>query len=157
MMRNLIFIFLCFFSLQLLGQGANSKGINPRTVNPNGISVSLGGPGFYGSLSYDYFTSGKINIEAGVGLYALFGGIKYHLMGDQNNNWTPYIGINGVYVWVIDLIFEDDDDINPVFVYAPVGIHYISRGGFSFAVEGAAFMGAGEFVPFGALKFGYHF
>ena len=145
------------FVFQLLCLGLLCQDIiNPRLLNRHGIILSGGGPGLYGSLSYDYFISSNVDVEVGAGPLTVFGGIKYHIDGHKNKNWTPYLGCYGMYIWIFEL-FSDDDDDGPIAVYIPVGVQYIGKKRFSFAVEVAGMQGFGEFIEFGAVKFGYRF
>lgn len=127
---------------------------NPRTSHPDAIVLSVGGPGLYGSLSYEHFISPSTNIELGSGPYTAFAGIKYHIGGNEDKQWTPYIGGYGIYLWIFE-IFDDDDEVSPFAAYIPIGIQYTGNGKVSFAIEVAALAGAGEVLPFGSLKLGY--
>ncbi|MCB9211686.1 MAG: hypothetical protein H6609_20175 [Ignavibacteriales bacterium] len=68
--------------------------LNPRIENRFGTNINILGPTVLLSFSIDYFVTPDINIETGLGIMGYFGGIKYHLFGnDVNKKWTPYLGI----------------------------------------------------------------
>ena len=129
---------------------------NPRKQNPLGLNLTLGGPSYSASLSADYFVSPSFNIEAGGGLIGFYGGIKYHIGGNKSKNWTPYLGlyINGIPQ--INLFSSSSGDFQ-IGTYVPLGMQYMSSGGFTFAIEAAGGYTNDNFIPWGALKFGYHF
>lgn len=148
-MKTIIYIFL-MFALPFLGFSQS----NPRTSRPDAIVLSIGGPGLYGSLSYEHFLSSTANIEIGSGPYTAFAGIKYHFGGDTNKKWTPYVGGYVIYLWIFQ-IFDDDDEPSPFAAYLPAGIQFTGNNKISFAIEGAVLAGPGEVFPFGSIKLGY--
>ena len=120
------------------------------------MNIVVGGPSAILSLSVDYFISPSFNLEAGLGIFGYYGGVKYHLFGDKKGkNWTPYIGVSATRI-VLSGFFN----IDKTGLYIPVGIQYIATRDFSFGVEAAAFYveGTNTLPPvWGALRFGYHF
>jgi hypothetical protein len=132
-----------------------ARGSNPRLNNRLGLNIIMGGPSTVLSLSFDCFITSSVNIEAGAGLLGVFGGMKYHFLGSDNNvNWTPYLGLFAAYN-----INYDDEYTN---LYIPLGLQYTGNKGFRFAVELAGIL-VKDFdysyviLPvWGAIKFGYH-
>ena len=127
---------------------------NPRIEKPDAIIFSVGGPGLYGSLSFEHFISSTTNIEIGAGIFTGFAGIKFHFAGDTDRKWTPYIGGYGIYLWIFE-VFDDDDNPSSFAAYLPLGIQYTGHGKFSFAIEAAALAGSEDVFYFGSLKLGY--
>lgn len=111
-------------SLQLIAQDNN-----PRREFRNGISVYAVGPNVVGSVSYDYFISPILNLEAGIGFIGVHGGFRLHLSGNRGEKrWTPYIGASIAR----SLYRSVGTDYVP---YFPIGMHYIGKDQFNFAVE----------------------
>jgi hypothetical protein len=138
---------------------------NPRLDNRFGVNINIGSPTIGLSVSFDCFITSSVNIEAGGGLFGLFGGIKYHFFGSKNTaNWTPYLGLFIARNLTADFdIFgtSSGDDWNTN-LYFPVGIQYISKEGFTFGAELAGRIlvpeiAVAQFPFWGAIKFGYHF
>jgi hypothetical protein len=152
LMKKLFVVFICLSALHLIAQ----ENQNPRMLHKNGVVLSVGGPGVYGSISYENFISPTTHIEVGVGPATIFGGIRYHVGGNKSKSWTPYIGGYGVYIWLFE-VFEDDDNESPIGAYIPFGFHYIDNKGISLSFEVAGLAGAGDVLPFGSFKAGYHF
>ena len=125
---------------------------NPRLNNRFGVNIIMGGPSLVLSGSLDYFITSSVNIEAGIGLFGAFGGMKYHFSGSKNTaNWTPYLGL----FYGANLSLETDTYTN---LYVPLGLQYTGNKGFTFAVElaGRLEFGDGFFPVWGAIKFGFH-
>ena len=139
---------------------------NPRLNNRFGVNIIMGGPSLVLSGSLDYFITSSVNIEAGIGLFGAFGGMKYHFSGSKNTaNWTPYLGL----FYGANLSLETDTYTN---LYVPLGLQYTGSKGFVFAVEIAGIFVVKElndyssFFPnsseilispvWGAIKLGYH-
>ena len=57
---------------------------NPRLNNRLGVGINIGSPTILLSFSLDYFITSSVNIEAGIGLFGAFGGMKYHFSGSKN-------------------------------------------------------------------------
>ena len=142
---------------------------NPRLNNRLGVGINIGSPTILLSFSLDYFITSSINIEAGIGLFGAFGGMKYHFSGSKNTaNWTPYLGLFYAY----NLSIFNNKNTN---LYVPLGLQYTSNEGFTFGVELAGrFLITSPnnsfslfdktydysdyiFPLWGAIKFGYHF
>jgi len=139
---------------------------NPRLNNRFGVNMIMLGPSLVLSGSLDYFITSSVNIEAGIGLFGAFGGMKYHFSGSKNTaNWTPYLGL----FYGANLDIEIDSYTN---LYVPLGFQYTGNKGFIFAVELAgrfllndryenndSFFSSdySDFIPiWGAIKFGRH-
>ena len=135
---------------------------NPRLNNRLGVGINIGSPTILLSFSLDYFITSSVNIEAGIGLFGAFGGMKYHFSGSKNTaNWTPYLGLFYAY----NLSIFNNKNTN---LYVPLGLQYTSNEGFTFGVELAgrflityannSYSSLDYFVPlWGAIKMGYHF
>ena len=142
---------------------------NPRLNNRLGVGINIGSPTILLSFSLDYFITSSVNIEAGIGLFGAFGGMKYHFSGSKNTaNWTPYLGLFYAY----NLSIFNNKNTN---LYVPLGLQYTSNEGFTFGVELAGrFLITSPnnsfslfdktydysdyiFPLWGAIKFGYHF
>jgi hypothetical protein len=139
---------------------------NPRLDNRFGVNINIGSPTIGLSVSFDCFITSSVNIEAGGGLFGLFGGIKYHFFGSKNTaNWTPYLGLFYAY----NLSIFNNENTN---LYVPLGLQYTSNEGFTFGVELAGrflitsannssslFDNSSDYIVplWGAIKFGYHF
>ena len=127
---------------------------NPRLNNRLGLNIIMGGPSTVLSLSFDFFITSSVNIEAGAGFWGLFSGMKYHFLGSKNTaKWTPYLGLFYAYN-----ITYDDEYTN---IYIPLGLQYTGNKGFRFAVELAGILGKdidySYAIPiWGAIKFGFH-
>jgi hypothetical protein len=131
---------------------------NPREIHKLGLNANFGGPTLFISASLDYFVAPNFNFETGIGLIGMYGGFKYHLMGNKaKNNWTPYIGLYMSAIPAINLGFGES---SPALfgMYFPVGIQYLANKGLTYGFEIAyyALDNAGPNV-YGALKVGYHF
>ncbi len=100
---------------------------NQRQVRPWGLSIYGGSPSLIVSVSADYFVNSNINLEIGGGAFGFFGGGKYHFFGKTTKNWTPYTG-------VFLAVYGETVGTDYLF-YFPVGIQYIGKKGFNFAVE----------------------
>ena len=139
---------------------------NPRLDNRFGVNINIGSPTIGFSVSFDCFITSSVNIEAGIGLFGAFGGMKYHFSGSKNTaNWTPYLGL----FYGANLSLESDAYTN---LYVPLGLQYTGNKGFVFAVEIAGIFVVKElndyssFFPnsseilispvWGAIKLGYH-
>jgi len=122
---------------------------NPRKDRRFGISVNGGGPAILASVSLDYFIAPRLNIEAGVGLPGSYLGMNYFIKTRKaKQNWLPYVGLHGFYI--LDVIDVNENKG----LYIPLGMHYMSDKGFTFAMELAVVTGD---IPFyGAIKLGYH-
>lgn len=129
---------------------------NPRIEKKHGVVLSGGGPGLYGALSYDYFVSPNVDVEIGAGPFTVFAGVKYHFEGGELKKWTPYIGGYSMYIWIFEILTDDDND-TPQGWYFPAGIQYIGDKGFSFAIELAVMHAVGDSIGFGSVKVGYRF
>jgi len=127
----------------------------PRNLKPLGINITAGGPSLVG-VSFDYFVTPFLNIEAGGGYLGLYSGVKYHLVAYRNDPWTPYFGIQGTYS------FEGKAGI-----YIPGGFHFIGRHSVSFSFEFALWiesqeietnpLNSVEYLAMISLKAGYRF
>ena len=129
-----------------------ARGSNPRLNNRFGVNLNMGSPTILLSFSLDYFITSSVNIEAGIGLFGAFGGMKYHFSGSKNTaNWTPYLGL--FYAGNIGAELEPYTNL-----YIPLGLQYTGNNGFTFAVElaGRLEFGDGFFPVWGAIKFGFH-
>lgn len=131
---------------------------NPRLDNQFGINFNFGGPSIVGSVSFDYFITSSINIEAGIGYIGFFGGIKYHLGGQKvNRHWTPYLGLFAVRIPEIEGVHRVDARSG---LYMPLGIQYMSNIGITIGAEVARIAIesiANDTKYWGAVKLGYHF
>ncbi len=126
---------------------------NPRLDNRFGVNINIGSPTILLSVSFDCFITSSVNIEAGAGLFGLFGGMKYHFLGSKNTaNWTPYLGL--FYAYNPNLFVPSDYEIA---LYFPLGIQYTSNKGFIFGVELAGRLLAEDIPIWGAIKIGGHF
>ncbi len=138
---------------------------NPRLDNRFGVNINIGSPTIGFSVSFDCFITSSVDIEAGGGLFGLFGGMKYHFLGNKNTaNWTPYLGL--FYAYNPNLFEPSHYNTN---LYFPIGLQYTSNKGFIFGVELAgrytlntSYLSGSYFTDpvdpiWGAIKFGYHF
>jgi len=136
-----------------------SNNLNPRVENPFGVNINILGPSVLLSLSIDYFVTPNINIETGLGIAGYFGGIKYHMFGERvDKEWTPYAGLYVTHIPAISFFGDSKSSRNGL--YLPVGIQYMSNGGFTFGAEVAGLTVkdiAGGTAVWGAIKIGYHF
>jgi len=151
-MRKLFIIFIVLISNNIAAQ----ESPNPKTEKRFGVNVNLLGPSLLLSASIDYFVTPKINIETGTGLIGSFGGIKYHWSGNQSESeWTPYAGL---FVALIPKISFFTTVPARTGLYIPVGMQFMSNGGFTFGAEIAGLVLDKSKTPvWGALKIGYHF
>lgn len=103
---------------------------NIRIRNPNGMSVVLLGPSLIGAGQYDYFVSPNFNIEIGIGLVGIYGGVTYHFDGkNPARRSTPYVGLRGT----LGLIAAEFINFGPRFgrgVMLPFGFDVNTKGGF---------------------------
>lgn len=150
--KTLFIIVLSLITSIALGQMVD----NPRLLRRNGITISGGGPGLYGSLSYDYFIGPNVDMEVGAGPFSIFGGLKYHFGGETDKTWTPYIGGYAMYAWIFE-VFSDDDNDTGLGWYLPAGIQFIGDRKFSFAIEMAILRAVGDSIYFGSVKAGFRF
>lgn len=128
---------------------------NPRAERRFGIGIQLGGPTMICSAQIDYFITPRINIEAGAGLVGYYSGVKFHL---SQSSWSPYLGAKVTFLPELKLF--GGSSMNPG-LYAPFGIQYMNREGFTFAFEAALLLTdsiSWAIEPIWAgVKFGYHF
>ncbi|MFT6718632.1 MAG: hypothetical protein ACJAY8_001028 [Sphingobacteriales bacterium] len=133
-------------------------GTNPRWANRFGVNFNVGGPSIVGSISFDYFITSSINVEAGVGYIGFFSGIKYHLEGKKvDRHWTPYVGLYAVRIPELRGDFKLDGRNG---LYMPLGVQYMSNFGITIGAEFARIAIesiANDTKYWGALKVGYHF
>ncbi len=145
-------------------QGLSSFETDIRQQRKPGLSLQAGGPLALGGLSLDVFLSPQWNLDMGVitlgeGFAGVDAGFKYHwLEEDPGLRWSPYIGAQLGYVNVE--IFDTDQ---VAIFYLPVGVQFMTPGGFNLALE-VAFWGATEVggndsnaIPWGSVKIGYRF
>jgi len=158
-MKKILISVLTVLVLAALAREAvagETAGSNPRAARRFGFGIQAGGPTFILSLQADYFLTPRVNVEVGAGLLGLYGALKVHLGG---GSWSPYLGASVALIPEIRL-FGSGGGQTPS-LYFPAGIQYMSRRGFTLAVELAAYQCETVDVqtrPFwGALKFGYHF
>jgi hypothetical protein len=152
-MKNFFLIISLFVAFNVFAQDNSIKNI--RADRKFGIGVQLLGPTILTSLQLDYFITQNLNLEVGVGLFGYYGGAKWYFGSKvKPTYWAPYIG--GCYISAADFS-AFVSGISPG-AYFPLGIQFISKGGFTFATEVA-----GLFLPnvnspvWGAIKLGYHF
>jgi hypothetical protein len=155
-MKKLVIVLIVLLSINLLAQETFLDNNNPRSINRFGINANLGGPSLLLSLSLDYFFTPTINVETGAGIFGYYAGVKYHINGNRaEKNWTPYTGINLMYIPEITL-FSTTEARNGL--YIPVGVQYLSNSGFTFGAEIAGLVLSGAKTPvWAAIKIGYHF
>ncbi len=103
---------------------------NVRIREPNGMSVVLLGPTLIGAGQYDVFVTPNLNIEVGLGLVGIYGGISYHFDGkNPARRSTPFIGLRGT----LGLIAANSIDFGPNFgrgVMLPFGFDINTKSGF---------------------------
>ncbi len=149
---------LLAFSLALFGSDDYENQSAKNTVrdeHPIGISL-VGGGVCIGGLSLDAFISNTINIELCAG-WGFGGGLKYHWNGaDPDCKWSPYIGAFGGAAPEIEFFDSSGGDWGTS-LYFPLGVHYISRSGFSFCVDAGYLNLYGSSYPWLSLKMGWHF
>ena len=136
-MKKIILILLLFISTEIFSQ-------NPRKDNRFGLNFILIGNSLSLGISFDAFVSPSFDIEIGAGTgtggmisgRTGFAGFNYHLFGKSNRNFTPYIG---AFIGVAGSPTNYDQyKVQPSkFVYfsLPLGIQYISDGGFNVGLE----------------------
>jgi len=139
---------------------------NPRLARQIGISGVLLGPSVIGSVQLDLFLNENWQMDLGLGLVGIYGGLNYHFKGkDMHRMLTPYVGLKGhIGFSPVDFAFNPRTGLG---FYVPVGVSLVSKGMIYFAPELAlhyAFLpGNGWFrdehvvAPFGALKLGLRF
>ncbi|MCF6365072.1 MAG: hypothetical protein L3J35_02610 [Bacteroidales bacterium] len=166
-MKKISFLFLTTLFFLFAGFVAQSQSEvnsktggedNPRLQNRFGINFLIGSPAYVLSFSADYFIKPYLNAEIGAGIAGYYGGVKYYLFGNTNKNWTPYTGLYAASVPVIRL-FEETTE-RRLHLYSPVGIQYSGDRGFTFAIEAAATYSVkrdSPFLPWGAIRLGFHF
>jgi hypothetical protein len=129
----------------------DSDSVNQRQIRPLGLSIYGGSPALFASVSVDYFVSPDVSLEVGGGAFGFFGGGKYHFFGKTTKNHTLYAG-------VFFAVYGETVGTDNLF-YFPVGMQYIGKKGFNFAVE-LALTSEGIFpgIPvWWGIKFGYRF
>lgn len=165
MKKQVVFVLisLLFLSALTLGVNAQSKRAslacsNVREARPFGISATIGG-GNVAGISIDYFVIPEISLEAGFGL-SQYSAIKYHFLGSEDDrHWSPFIGAS----YCIPTWLDDEDYREGLGFFAfPLGIHYISKSGFSFSVAAACAFYQNSFInstilPWAGIRIGYHF
>ena len=129
---------------------------NPRENRRFGIGIQLGGPTLIASVQADYFLSPTFNIETGMGWVGFYGGFKLFF---RQTAWSPYIGAKISLLPELKL-FSGEGGWEPS-IYAPFGIQYINREGFTFAFESALLITNAISPVWGpfwmGVKLGYHF
>ena len=108
---------------------------NLRREHFAGLSVNFLGPTLgYGSVSMNYSIGTVTQIEAGIDLSTVYGGINlYPLRLDRGDNFSPYMGLMVAYGRKISSDKKDD-----IYMYMPVGIRYLNDDNWFFSVEVAA-------------------
>lgn len=151
-MKNLLLIFSFFVAVNIYAQDISIENI--RADRKFGIGGQFLGPTILISLQLDYFITQNLNLEVGGGALGYYGGVKWYFGSkDKPTNWAPYVG--GCYISVLDDIFRGGMRSG---AYFPLGIQFISKGGFTFAPEVAGLYLPGSLTPvWGAIKLGYHF
>ena len=151
-MRNVILIMLMLISNNVLAQESPAQDSERRL----GVNVNVLGPTILLSVSVDYFVTPKTNVELGTGVIGIYGGVKYHWNRNQSESgWTPYAGLDLTFIPEICFISCAPARIG---LYIPVGMQFMSNGGFTFGAEIAGLILDNTKTPlWGALKLGYHF
>jgi len=155
-MRSMVAVLLVLIALSAAAQ---DQPVNIREDKAFGFSLVAGGA-VIGGLTLDGFISSRMNLELSAG-FGFAGGFRYHPMGDDpNRSWSPYLGITGAMIPEIKL-FDTGGDWRPA-LYLPLGLHYISRSGFSLALEAGYYHGfsdessSGSFdAPWFGFKIGW--
>jgi len=159
-----ILILCAVLALPVAVSAGDGEPENVRDLYETGLSLNLGGVVF-GGASFDVFLNHSFNLEVCLGAIA-GAGLRWHWRGaDPDVLWSPYAG---GYVGVIPdidlgLFGSGHDDKVLTDLYLPVGVHYISRQGFSMAFEGgwlhgfAAGSQSGFDIPMVAVKAGFRF
>jgi hypothetical protein len=105
---------------------------NPRSENKFGIGAQLGGPTLILSINLNYFINHNYNVEIGAGLFGLYGGLNYYFgQSDKSQRWAPYIGAH--YTMVSLPTISQSETLSGI--YAPIGIQFMAKNGFTFAPE----------------------
>lgn len=156
-MKKALFLIFLFFVIITFAQEKIPASNNPRIERPMGINFDLASPSILG-LTFDYFISPKINLEAGIGRNGISLGGAYHFNGDmENKKWTPYIGLYAGHKF--NLTSFKDDKENDVYTkngaYIPFGMQYLNHDGIiiRFEIELQSF----GLLYSGGIKIGYHF
>ena len=114
---------------------AQNSDENIRLDHRFGVSLKIGGALYIG-ISLDAFILPQLNAEfyltpvfGDAYMFGIGGGLKYHPLGGKKNiSWSPYIGIG--------LGRAKFFDENEFITYVPLGVSYISKGGFNLAIDG---------------------
>ncbi|MDO9392243.1 MAG: hypothetical protein Q7U71_10790 [bacterium] len=139
---------------------------NPRIKRPVGLSLNLGGPALFASVSLDYFVLPVLNVEAGGGVWGYYAGPKFHFKGNTKKNVTLYIGVLATAYPPLpgtsafyDVGWNVSKPKTHYYVYVPIGLNNISKNGYTTSIEIATSNAFTEWkVPIiFSLKFGYHF
>jgi hypothetical protein len=110
----------------------NADTLSVQQKKPFGVSLNLGGPAV-SSISAVYYINRVVKAEIGLG--SMFcAGMTFHCRNDIfNDGWTAYAG--AYFERVYRMGWENDPDVHENSVYLPIGMQYLTRGGFSFAAE----------------------
>ncbi|UKN00701.1 hypothetical protein K6119_13270 [Paracrocinitomix mangrovi] len=129
---------------------------NIRKQRKIGIEASFLGPTQITSINFNYSITHNINIEVGGGMIGVYGGGKFFFgKKDKSWYWAPYLG--AMYAYNHNLVISGEKNTFSM-LYAPVGIQYLGKKGFTFAGE-VAYVSSLEINTniWGAIRFGYHF
>ncbi len=106
---------------------------NPRGYYPFGIGLNILGPTGVFSTEANYLLKPSFEALLGLGIGGGYAGFRYHIFGGTEKRSTPYIG-GFVNVDLSDIILVGQPSL-----YFPLGVEYLSKEGFYFAPEFAAY------------------
>ncbi len=149
--------FLLFFLLQLSFVSNAQEGEDKNGIRKASLSLNAGGASPFLGLSAEYLIADRVNLEAGVGIISVGGGITIYPKKVKGvKTWNTYFGAKG---FIIPLV-----DIGILYAsYFPIGTTYFGDSRTSFGVDigpGFGWIDDEEkyiFGGFGNLKFALRF
>jgi hypothetical protein len=124
---KLMFLFISFlvFSVNSWAQGGTNRS---SEVKKNSISANILGTGSYIGFTYERLLFSKLNVEVGIGLIGIGGGITYYPFKANPKRICPYFGVKYTSHAIVD-------GAHKTVTYIPFGISYFGKGMFNFGID----------------------
>lgn len=114
---------------------AQKKSLPSAKLRSQSLELGLFDPmGYPLGLQYSLMLTKQSSVVLGLGLFSIGSGFRYYLNDPRENKLVISAGIQGGWLWEAQDIYYDEISSNPKYgyaVYAPIGIHYWGKKGFT--------------------------